>query len=193
MTVHDTVAYVLSLTGKTQRMRLHRLLYYCQAWSLVWDRSSLFNAQIQAWASGPVIPAIWKRHTGRHVLESWHAGDPTRVGAQAQYTISAVVTANEKMTSGQLANCAQQEYPWLFARVGLHVTDRGSSIISHASMRSYYSQFWQPPASNTTNTVGSDDVKASWGGKGKGGNIGAPWRDKGRPRYDKLWPGDQHG
>lgn len=31
---------------------------YCQAWSLVWDDTPLFEEDFQAWTNGPVCPGI---------------------------------------------------------------------------------------------------------------------------------------
>ena len=43
MTVHDSVAYILSKLGQMPAVKLHKLLYYSQAWSLVWDDRPLFT------------------------------------------------------------------------------------------------------------------------------------------------------
>ena len=41
--VIDVVAYIVG-----------RLVYYAQAWSLMWDERFLFPEPIEAWANGPV-------------------------------------------------------------------------------------------------------------------------------------------
>ena len=35
MAVHDVVKYILNQTGPIPAMKLQKLVYYCQAWSLV--------------------------------------------------------------------------------------------------------------------------------------------------------------
>ena len=50
MTVHDVAAYILTVKGRMPAVKLHKLLYYSQAWSLVWDDRLLFRARIEAWA-----------------------------------------------------------------------------------------------------------------------------------------------
>lgn len=37
MTVFDVAKYVLHRTGQLTTMKLEKLVYYCQAWSLAWD------------------------------------------------------------------------------------------------------------------------------------------------------------
>lgn len=41
-------------------LRLNKLLYFAQAWSLIRNHKPLFNEDIQAWKYGPVIPSVYK-------------------------------------------------------------------------------------------------------------------------------------
>lgn len=54
----DVAKYILSKTGTIPAMKLQKLVYYSQAWALVWDEKPLFTAPIQAWANGPVCPRL---------------------------------------------------------------------------------------------------------------------------------------
>src|SRR5205823_14692025 len=42
-------------------LRLQKLLYYAQAWSLVLRESELFPEEIEAWRWGPVVPAVYNK------------------------------------------------------------------------------------------------------------------------------------
>src|SRR5947209_8901261 len=42
-------------------LRLQKLLYYAQAWSLVLRESELFPEEIEAWCWGPVVPAVYNK------------------------------------------------------------------------------------------------------------------------------------
>ncbi|MBD5559274.1 MAG: DUF4065 domain-containing protein [Clostridia bacterium] len=44
----------LEKTGPITTMKLQKLLYYAQVWSLVWDENELFPEKFEAWANGPV-------------------------------------------------------------------------------------------------------------------------------------------
>jgi uncharacterized phage-associated protein len=57
VSVDDVAAYILEQRGPMSAMKLQKLVYYSQAWSLVWEDRPLFREEIQAWASGPVVPA----------------------------------------------------------------------------------------------------------------------------------------
>ena len=54
--VFDAAAYILEKQGAMTAMMLQKLVYYAQAWSLVWDQRPLFGNKIEAWANGPVCP-----------------------------------------------------------------------------------------------------------------------------------------
>ena len=51
--VLDIAAYILCKQGAMTAMKLQKLVYYSQAWSLVWDDKPLFRERIEAWANGP--------------------------------------------------------------------------------------------------------------------------------------------
>ena len=43
VSAHDVASYILRELGKTTTMKLQKLVYYSQAWSLVWDEKALFQ------------------------------------------------------------------------------------------------------------------------------------------------------
>src|ERR1700730_81854 len=65
VTVHDVAAFIVNRQGEMSAMKLQKLVYYSQAWSLVWDDEPLFDDAIEAWANGPVVRALYARHRGQ--------------------------------------------------------------------------------------------------------------------------------
>lgn len=53
--VYDVATYILEKQGAMTTWKLQKLVYYSQAWSLVWDDDVLFPEEIEAWANGPVV------------------------------------------------------------------------------------------------------------------------------------------
>lgn len=43
-------------------MRINKLLYYAQAWSLVRNKKPLFDEDFEAWDYGPVVPSVYKKY-----------------------------------------------------------------------------------------------------------------------------------
>ncbi len=65
--VFDVAAYILNKQPKKNPItawKLQKLVYYCQAWSLVWDEQPLFKEKIVAWANGPVVKELYEQHKG---------------------------------------------------------------------------------------------------------------------------------
>jgi uncharacterized phage-associated protein len=144
-TVHDVAAYILELVGRqTSTMKLQKLVYYSQAWSLVWDDRALFGERIEAWANGPVVPALYNNHRGQFAVSAWSAGDSSRLDAAAKETIRKVVAFYGDQTPQWLSDLTHMERPWREARAGLPDGMRGSNEIRLDTMSEYYSSI--PPA-----------------------------------------------
>ena len=111
-TVHDVAAYVLKKSGPISAMKLQKLVYYSQAWSLVWDEAPLFGAPIQAWANGPVVPALYSEHKGRFKVGSWHLGKASALTEKQQSTVDAVLRFYGDKPSQWLSDLTHMEAPW---------------------------------------------------------------------------------
>ena len=75
--VKDVAAYILEKLGEITAMKLQKLAYYSQAWSLVWDEKLLFPERIEAWANGPVVPDLYEAHKGVFKLSKLSCGNPS--------------------------------------------------------------------------------------------------------------------
>ena len=62
--VFDTATYILEKLGPMSTMKLQKLCYYSQAWSLVWDEEPLFPEEFEAWANGPVCSELFHKTQG---------------------------------------------------------------------------------------------------------------------------------
>lgn len=140
--VYDVAAYILSCfeVGCTT-MKLHKLLYYCQAWSLVWDEKPLFNEPIEAWANGPVVRTLYNMHKGVFVItyNQFSLGNKDALTQSEKDTVNAVLDYYGKFSSQYLVELTHSEDPWKQARKGLMPQDRGDNIITLSSMAEYYS------------------------------------------------------
>ncbi|MBF0552301.1 MAG: DUF4065 domain-containing protein [Deltaproteobacteria bacterium] len=139
VTCHDVAAYILQKLGEMTAMKLQKLVYYCQAWTLVWDEEPLFQERIEAWANGPVVPDLYDKHRGYYLVKGWPNGDPTKLTATQKETIDAVLGFYGDKPSQWLSDLTHQEDPWAEARKGLAPGERGNELISEAAMMEYYS------------------------------------------------------
>lgn len=140
-TVFDVAAYILELTGYVSTMKLQKLAYYSQAYSLVKDRLPLFEEDFQAWVNGPVCPDLFCVHKHRYVIGSEELcghGDPSSLSSHEQALIRRVCEVFSGYDGNELSCLTHEELPWKQAREGCSQTDRCSKVISIESIREYY-------------------------------------------------------
>lgn len=137
--VFDAAQYMLHKQGLMTTMKLQKLVYYCQAWSLVWDEKPLFADRIEAWASGPVVPALYEKHKGQYQISSLSEGNDGNLTPQERDTINAVLKAYGDKSAQWLADLTHMEQPWNDARVGYEAGRHCENEITLASMVEYYS------------------------------------------------------
>lgn len=140
--VFDVAIYILGKTGPISAMKLQKLVYYSQAWSLVWDDKVLFDEKIEAWASGPVVRALYDKHRGKFGVEAKDfIGLQSKDGLKdfQKETIDTVLGTYGDKNAQWLSDQTHSENPWQKAREGLSDTDRGNKEISLESMSEFYS------------------------------------------------------
>ena len=137
----DVAVYILQKQGEMTAMKLQKLLYYCQAWSLVWDEAPVFNEEIQAWANGPVIPDIFYAHQGKFIVtkEDFPKGNAEKLNGTQRKTIDAVLDYYGNKPSQWLSDLTHMEDPWKETRKGLSALVRSNRVISHSLIAEYYS------------------------------------------------------
>jgi uncharacterized phage-associated protein len=136
---HDVAAYILSRQGRMTAMKLQKLVYYSQAWSVVWDERPLFPEKIEAWANGPVVRDLYEVHRGSFEVSDWPRGDARRLDPDEQATVDAVLRFYGNKSAQWLSDLTHREQPWLEARRGLPDGERGNREISLSALEEYYS------------------------------------------------------
>jgi len=136
--VNDIAAYIVRKHGSMSTWKLQKLVFYSQAWHLVWEEEPLFPARIEAWANGPVVPELYKKHRGSFTVNRWPVGSPKALTTAERETVDAVLGSYGKLSGRQLSHLTHSEAPWRDARRGLAPTDRSTREISPASMQAFY-------------------------------------------------------
>ena len=151
----DVAAYILHKLGGMTAMKLQKLVYYSQAWSLVWDETVLFKEKIEAWANGPVVRELFELHRGRFRVsqETFAGGDPDKLAAEQKETVDAVLEYYGEKSSQWLSDLTHMEDPWKLARRGLADDQRGDREITLDSMMEYYSGLQPHECSNSEETT----------------------------------------
>lgn len=135
----DVADYILQTLGELTAMKLQKLCYYGQAWSLVWDEKPLFPSTIQAWANGPVSPELYSRHRGEFKIgPGFFGGDPNALTESEKATLDAVIEHYGHLSAVQLSEMTHRERPWLEARGSTPPGERSDAEITQSAMAEYY-------------------------------------------------------
>lgn len=144
MTVVDVARYILdklapSPEQKITAWKLQKLVYYSQAWSLVWDERPLFDEPIEAWADGPVCPDLYYLHKERFQVWAENIpGNPKEIDQDGIDTIDSVLKFYGDKTGRYLSDLTHAERPWIEARADTPPGERSNEEISLEAMASYY-------------------------------------------------------
>lgn len=141
----DVARYILEKIAPEQygarltAWKLQKLVYYAQAWSLVWDDTPLFDDEIQAWANGPVVPNLYRQHRGRFRLYAGDiSGDPKKLSVNQRDTIDVVLDYYGNKSPQWLSDLTHMEAPWKDARAGIPDGASSQRAITLEAMAAYY-------------------------------------------------------
>lgn len=139
-TVLDVARYVIKKCGSMTTMKLEKLVYYCQAWSLGWDNVPLFEEDFEAWANGPVCPKLFNEHRGLFVVSESFLDEliEYRFNDSEIETMNSVIDYYGDKEPQWLSELTHKEAPWREARKGIPDGVSCNNIISKDSMLQYY-------------------------------------------------------
>lgn len=142
----DVAEYILRHRGPMDAMKLQKLCYYAQAWSLAWGRGCMFPEDIEAWENGPVIREVFRRHKGRYTVQTV-GGDAEVIDRDAvrQSTLSGVLDFYADRTGQQLSDLTHVEDPWAITRARANAAPGShcDEVIPAGLMAGYYRSLMQ--------------------------------------------------
>ena len=139
--VFDVAAYVLELVGSVTTMKLQKLVYYSQVRYLVVHDQPLFDERIEAWANGPVVYSLFKKHSGKYMVDhslTKRFGPLSELTQEQKKAVELVVDRLGKESGEQLRERTHREDPWKNARKGYSAGESCTEEITVDSIREYY-------------------------------------------------------
>lgn len=137
--IFDVAKYILECKGTMSTMKLQKLCYYAQAWSLVWDDMPLFDEEFEAWANGPVCRELFAKTQGKYSVSASDETDGLNDLTDNQKdTIFRVLEYYGDRNAQWLSQLTHMEDPWNQARIGIPAGMGCNRIISKESMAMYY-------------------------------------------------------
>lgn len=136
--VHLIARYVIHRCSQNRRpisnLKLQKILYFIQAEFLVAMNKLCFEDDIEAWSSGPVVPAVYfeyRIYGGTNLPDQGDDGFET-IAEKDKNHLNAVISGATKYSASQLAEITHNQRPWKDAY------KRKSEIIEKAEIREYF-------------------------------------------------------
>lgn len=131
-------------------LKLQKLLYYLQAWSLGIHRGRFMNCTFEAWVHGPVCRMLYDRFKmdkslysfiTTHDVQNHHPEnciDPEDVDF-----INFILDNYAGFSGTELETMTHREQPWREARKGVAPLERCTKEISDEDMMNFYGKRWE--------------------------------------------------
>jgi uncharacterized phage-associated protein len=121
-------------------LKLQKLLYYAQAWSLVLLGEPLFAEDFQAWAHGPVLCSVYGKYRGASYepLPIPPRRSVHRFGPEVEALLEDVSRTYGLHTAKALEDQTHREEPWLAARGDRPPGAQCRTVISKQAMREFF-------------------------------------------------------
>ena len=112
-------------------MKMHKLMYFSQRESLMYNNESLFDATFYGWKYGPVLKEVRSAYmSGALPLKSFE-----KVSDDTMDLLKSVLKRYGSLSSWKLSSLSHEEFSWKKARRGLEATDDGDVALSLDAMK----------------------------------------------------------
>lgn len=137
LSAHDVAKYFLALTSEDEgdvisNLKLQKLLYYAQGFSLAIFDKSLFPETIEAWTHGPVVPEVYheyKKYGDRGIPYQYDI-DFSKFNEDTKELLDEVYEVYGQFAAWMLRNFTHDEPPWRDTPSGMEIT--------HKSMKEHF-------------------------------------------------------
>ena len=146
--VFDTANYIMTNYtnmpeeyGVLSAMKLQKLVYYAQAWSLTWDDEILFDDPIEAWIYGPVNRELFNISRGHYHPQDIENQKLSGIefSQDQKETMDLVIENYGKFKAGILASMTQTKHLGKKPEKGVGPVENGNAVIDIEDMRKFYS------------------------------------------------------
>jgi uncharacterized phage-associated protein len=139
-------AHILRLAASEQEpelvshLRLQKLLYYVQGWSLGLRGRPLFRDRIEAWTDGPVVPAVYRATLAckHQAIDAGSFGAADPLSEEDQVLVGQVWTTYRPYSALSLRDMTHREPPWRDARADVADGAPSNREIARDALRSYF-------------------------------------------------------
>jgi uncharacterized phage-associated protein len=122
-------------------LRLQKLLYYVQAWSLVMRKQAMFGERIEAWVHGPVVREVYAAYAnngGRVILPEDIGEEEFGLTDEERSFVGSVWESYKGYSASKLREMTHEEDPWVNARKGCGPADSCEAELSREAILEYF-------------------------------------------------------
>jgi len=133
-------------------LKLQKLLYYAQAWSLaIFDRV-LFEEDFEAWTHGPAIPSIYREYKQFAYDNIPHSNSKIKLDKEVEGLLDDIWAVYGERSAKYLENMTHSEKPWIETRGRLSLEAKCERIISKNLMKNFYKKQFEELKKKTKKT-----------------------------------------
>jgi uncharacterized phage-associated protein len=158
--VIDLSSFLINYSIKNEielnHLKLQKLLYYIQAWHLVYfEKQNIFDDLPEAWVNGPVYRRVYDEFKNWRMYDEFCIKDECKNKFDDYFTqskeklelteeqwkyLDSILTHYSTMSHERLVYLTHLEDPWNNARKGIEPFTYSNQIISEEDMFNYYSK-----------------------------------------------------
>ena len=145
--------YFIGLSNETQspitNLKLQKLVYYAQAWTLALLDKELIKEDFEAWVHGPVLPILYRDYNSfgwRQIIRD-DIDENKFAEIKKQFTPEILSVLHDVeyeyfgLDAYQLEKLTHNEEPWFLTRDNLTDDEPSHRIIEKKLIKEYYSKF----------------------------------------------------
>lgn len=124
-------------------LKLQKLVYYAQAWSLALLSRPLFDEDFQAWAHGPVVESVYQeyRKCGWNAIPP--SGEQVELDEETTSHVQSILDVYGDYSAKHLEAMTHCEKPWIEARGALAPEARSTNVIRKDRMADFYKSLFE--------------------------------------------------
>lgn len=139
--------YILKHYGPMSHLKLQKLLFYCDAYSLAYFDKELITDEFEAWIHGPVSRKVFDNLKDKSILYSDLKFIPSGIDVDEEFDkltsdqkdlLKEILSQLSSWSGIELESATHHETPWLEARKGLSSADKCNVHISKETTKEYY-------------------------------------------------------
>ena len=127
ISVFDVADYIIKKWPENRKpltaMKLHKLIYYSQAWYLAWTKKRLFKEKIFAWCGGPVVKELYAQHRDQFYVKNIGKGSMDNLSSDHKQLVDTIIDSYGRKSAQWLSDLTHLEDPWKKARESFTSSD----------------------------------------------------------------------